>query len=245
MTDSIETPTEAPKRAPRKTAGTELPTNIKDIIPRIREELGAIEKDQRATGGGANYAFRGHDQIVNAIVPLLNKYGVYVTVTDELLQYTGRNAGTKYATAAVILEAVRFHAPDGTWVESTVVAESVDYGNKAVGQASTYAYRQAITKTFTIPTGEPDPDSVNEPLEATTAAPVERTQPVSAPVDQDEVNALKVDIKTLFAARGVTDKDEILARGDKFFNGRQGWGGHPAALRKLKAALEAGEVVGE
>ena len=52
-----------------------------------------------------------------------------------------------------------FWAPDGSSVTSTVVAESTDNGNKAVGQAQTYAERFAYTQTFTIPTGDADPDA--------------------------------------------------------------------------------------
>lgn len=243
MTDEIIEP-EKPARAPRKAAAKEeaLPQSITAIIPLIRAELGAIAKDQKASGGGANYAFRGHDQIVNAIAPLFNKYGVFTSVEDTLLDYGGRNAGTKYATHSVIAEKVTFHAPDGTSVSSTIVAESVDYGNKATGQAGTYAYRLALTKTFTIPTGEPDPDSTHEEFEATGAPTQAAAQPTAPNEATDAVKGLKGRVAELFAARGV-DKSEIPARGTAFFSGREGWDGNVAALNKLIKALENGEDI--
>lgn len=246
MTDEIVEPTEdKPARAPRKTAAKAdaLPQSIHAIIPLIREELGAISKDDEATAG-AKFKYRGHDQIVNAIVPLFNKYGVFTTVEDEHLVYSGRPAANnKWATAAVISKRVTFHAPDGSSVSSTIVAESVDNGNKATSQAQTYAYRIALTQTFTIPTGEPDPDSTTGDFGVGNSTPVaEPTQPAvaSAPVDE-----LRARVKELFAARDITAKEEIQARGTKFFNGREGWEKTPAALNKLIKALEAGEMIGD
>ena len=244
MTDQITEPEVKPARAPRAsktTTASALPQSIGEIIPLIRAELGAIEKDQKATGGGANYAFRGHDQIVNAIVPLFNKYGVYTTATDESVYYGGRNAGTKYATASVIREAVTFWAPDGSSRTTTIVAESVDYGNKATGQASTYAYRIALEKTFTIPTGAPDPDSVNDEFEATSepAAPPQPAAP-SAPAAAADVATLKGKIAASYKAIGI-EKEQIPALGNAFFNGREGWDSNVGALTKLLAAIEAGE----
>jgi hypothetical protein len=131
MTDQIiDSVANVTKRAPRKTAEEVLPQNIVGIIPLIRAELGVISKDDEPTAG-TKFKYRGHDEIVNKIVPLFNKYGVFTTVEDESVYYGGREAGGKYQTAAVIRKAVRFYGPDGSFVTSTVVAESLDMGNKA------------------------------------------------------------------------------------------------------------------
>lgn len=251
MTDTIEAPEVAPTTKRAATKAPPLPTSIFAIIPKIREDLGAISKDEE-TLVGTKYKYRGHDQIINAIVPLLNKYGVFTTVEDELLRYEGRAAAnSKWNTAAVIRKKVTFWAPDGSSVTSTVVAESTDNGNKAVGQAQTYAERFAYTQTFTIPTGDADPDSNAEdapgaPEPGTTqATATQPTRPAPAATGDAEVESLKADITTLFKGRGVTDKDEIRKRGNKFFNGRENWTTQAVPLRKLKAALEAGEAVGE
>src|SRR6478735_7946750 len=233
MTDEITPPEEGEKkpRATRtpKTVEPTLPRNIVEIIPLIREELGAISKDKEATAG-ARFSYRGHDDIVNAIVPLFNKYGIFTTVEDEHLIYQGREAANnKWATAAVIRKAVTFWAPDGSSVTSTVAAESIDNGNKATGQAQTYAYRFALTQTFTIPTGEPDPDSLSGDFGVageTQAAPT-RTQPqapaAAAPAADPEVKALKDSIAAHLAEHGITERADIKAAGDRYFNGREGW----------------------
>lgn len=243
MTDQIEAPTEE-KTAPRTRTPKgppALPQDIISIIPKIREDLGAIAKEDEPTAG-TKYKYRGHDQIINAIVPLLNRYGVFTTVEDELLRYEGRAAANgKYVTAAVIRKVVTFWAPDGSSVSSAIVAESTDLGNKAVGQAQTYAERYAYTQTFTIPTGDPDPDSNAEDnpgaAEAPAAAPA---QPKPVVAGKDEVNALKQEIAASYAAIGV-DASEIPVRGTKFFNGREGWDANVTALKKLLSAIQAGD----
>jgi hypothetical protein len=255
MTDEITPPAEdKPKRAARSTKATdaappELPQNIIHIIPAIRVELGAISKDQQATAG-ATFAYRGHDQIVNAIAPLFNKYGVFTTVEDESVYYGGREAANKkWATASVIRKKVTFYGPDGSSVSSTIVAESVDNGNKATSQAQTYAYRIALTQTFSIPTGEPDPDSTSGDFGTAgeaAAAPV-RTQPTApaaaAPSAPDgEVEALKASVAEHLKAHGIEGRDAIIAAGNTFFNGREGWGQNKAALTKWLKALESGEI---
>lgn len=247
MTDQIVTPTEEkPKRAPRaaKTAEPEKPTSIIAIIPLIREKLGAVAKDQTASAG-ARYAYRGHDQIVNAIAPLFNEYGIFTTVEDTLLEYEGRNSGNKFVTAGVLAKKVTFHAPDGSSVSSTIVAESQDFGNKAVGQASTYAYRIALTQTFTIPTGEPDMEESNPEYEATHSAPAAPvpTQPQAAAPSTEDITALQVEIGELFAGAGVA-KEEIRPRITKYFKGREGWDTNVTALTRVRDALKRGEDVG-
>lgn len=238
--------TAAKAKATEGTEGTEgtdtaevLPKDIGSIIPRIRAELGVIAKEDEPEFG-TKFKYRGHDQIVNAIVPLLNKYGVFITVEDELLRYEGRPAANnKWNTAGLIRKAVTFHAPDGSTVTSTVVAESTDNGNKAVSQAQTYAYRYALTQTFTIPTGEADPDSNNE--DAPGAAEPVRTAVQSAPApSEDEIKALKVAIAESYAAIGVP-KEQIAERGKAFFNGREGWDTNKAALNKLLKAIQSGD----
>lgn len=253
MTDQIEThqvSVVVPKpRASRKaTEPTEetLPRDIGTIIPLIREELGAIAKGQE-TEVGTRYKYRGHDEIINAIVPLMNKYGVYTTVEDELLKYKGRPAANnKWNTAAIISKRVTFWAPDGSSRTSTIVAESTDNGNKSVSQAQTYAERFAYTQTFTIPTGDADPDANAEDAPgAPTAEPApSRTQP-AAPVtaaESDEIVGLRDSIKAHLKEHGIEGKDPVLGAGLKFFNGREGFWENRGALTKWEKALKSGEI---
>lgn len=108
MTDEI-IPEDKPARAPRKATAAkepELPQSITAIIPLIRTELGVVGKGEESTSG-TRYSYRGHDTLVNAIAPLLNKYGVFTTVDDELLRYEGRASGNnKWVTTSVLKKIV-------------------------------------------------------------------------------------------------------------------------------------------
>src|SRR3954467_13728326 len=116
---------------------------IHELIPKIREEVGAVRKDQ-STQAGARYSYRSGDQVINALVPLLNKYGVFTTVLDAEHDLVMREIGSKVVTVAKLLKEVTFWAPDGSSVSSTVAAESSDYADKATGAAQSYAYRYAL-----------------------------------------------------------------------------------------------------
>lgn len=182
--------------AESKTTKTEaLPQGIVQIIPRIREELGPIGKDQQAQGG-ARYKYRSADQIIDAVAPLLNKYGVLTTVEDTPIEFRQRDAANnKFVTSVLLSKKVTFYGPDGSSVSSTTLGESSDFSDKATGGASTYAYRYALVQTFTIPVEGSDPDGkyVEMPGSAQKAAPA-TPAPKNASVDpvqakRDELKA--------------------------------------------------------
>lgn len=245
MTDEIIEP-EKPARAPRKAAAKEdtLPQSITAIIPLIRTELGVVGKGEESTSG-TRYSYRGHDTLINAIAPLLNKYGVFTTVDDELLRYEGRASGNnKWVTTSVLKKAVTFHAPDGSTVTSRVIGESQDYSNKATNQSHSYAYRKAIEQTFTIPTGEADPDAERIEFEAPGAVPTQSANAAQPkPPASETVDEMYARVKKLFAKRDITDEEDILARGNAHFNNRAGWEKNAIPLGKLIKALENGEVI--
>lgn len=209
-----------------------MSNQIIELIPQIREEVGAIAKGERATAG-ASYTYRGHDTIVNAIAPILTKYGVFTTVEDELLEYIITPTGSKFWTTVVLRKKVTFHAPDGSSVTSTVLGESKDMSNKATNQAHTYAYRTALVQTFTFPTDEEDPDATyKEPTLDDASAPAAKS------TGKPTVASLKNEIQRLYADAGVLSTD-IQAEGDKFFEGKGGWATNVDALTKLRDHLKA------
>ena len=162
---------------------------IYQIIPKVRQEVGLIRKDQQAIGG-ARYSYRSSDQIINALAPVLNKYGVFTTVEDhEYKHSTQITASNKMLTTATLLKRVRFYGPKGDYVESVTAGENSDYSDKATGGASTYAYRYALVQTFVLPTDEDDPDAKYVEKELPKAA-------AAVPVPADSrVNDIKVSLK--------------------------------------------------
>lgn len=163
---------------------------IYQIIPRVRAEVGAIRKDQEASGG-ARYRFRSSDQIINALAPVLNKYGVFTTVEDfDYAHEVTETASKKVLTTVTLRKRVRFYGPQGDFVESVVAGENSDYSDKATGGASTYAYRYALVQTFVLPTDEDDPDAKYVEKE-----PAARPAEAAPAVNSGELKAIQADLK--------------------------------------------------
>lgn len=182
---------------------TPKPISIFALIPRIREEVGAVRKDQQAVGG-ARYNYRGADTVINALVPVLNKYGVFTTVSDsEYTHVESVAANGKIVTIVTLKKTVRFYAPDGSYVESEVYGENSDYSDKATGGASTYAYRYALLQTFTLPTDEPDSEG-KEPIEREAAQQsTVKAGPTPEEEERTRIEEGKNAIKKLAADKGL------------------------------------------
>lgn len=139
-----------------------LKMSIYEAIPRIIAAIGAVSKDKRATAGSTSYMYRGIDDVMNALQPLLAKYQVFVVPT-VLEQY--REDGVTKAGGASHLSIFKikytFFANDGTYIEAVTVGEAADTGDKGSNKAMAIAFKYALFQVFCIPTEEmPDPDAV-------------------------------------------------------------------------------------
>ena len=137
---------------------TENPT-IFDVLNKVKSAIGAVGKNERNTM--QNFNFRGIDAVVNAAAPALNEHGVIITPKVIESNYEtveiGKNK-TPMAHVTVVVE-YTFWGPSGDSVSSTVLAESMDSGDKACAKAMSVAYRIALLQTLNLPTTDPDPDA--------------------------------------------------------------------------------------
>jgi hypothetical protein len=130
-----------------------------------------IGKDRKADAPGANYKFRGIDDIYNALAPLLaeHKLCILPTVLDRTC--SERQSARGNALFCVNLT-VRFDfvsTQDGSKHEIVTLGEAMDSGDKATNKAMSAAYKYAAMMAFCIPTvGE---DGENDTHEVTPAAP--------------------------------------------------------------------------
>lgn len=216
--------------------GTEKPKTIHELIPLIREEVGAVRKDQQAAGG-AKYNYRGADAVINALVPVLNKYGVFTTVEDSDYTHEERVTGGKVVTIVTLKKRVTFYAPDGSSVFSEVYGENSDYSDKATGGASTYAYRYALLQTFTLPTDEPDSEG-KEPI--IREAPAQQTYQ-QRESKGDPVKEGREAIKKLAKEKHIDYMN--LATENGLPKENPDWGNDLNLLKKLYKILEAEPAV--
>ena len=130
----------------------------------IIEALNAVMADVQAVGKNdrnkhANYNFRGIDAVVNAVGPALRKHGVVVVPNVDAVEYADVQTSTgKPANACRVRVTYTFHAGE-SHINSSVVAEAWDHGDKAAPKAMSVAFRTALLQALALPTDEPDPDS--------------------------------------------------------------------------------------
>lgn len=116
------------------------------------------------------YKFRGIDDCLNALAPLMAKHGL--VVMPECLERTvtereSRNGGMLFYVV-VRVKYTFFSTEDGSAVPAYVFGEAMDSADKATNKAMSAAYKYAVIQTFCIPTeGDNDADATtHEPVKA-------------------------------------------------------------------------------
>ena len=137
--------------------------NIYESITKIIAEIPAIGKEKvNATQG---FKYRGIDDVMNAMQPLLAKYKVFIA--PEVLEQTREERQTsKGGTLLYSICKIRytFYAEDGTFVQAITIGEGMDSGDKATNKAMAIAMKYALFQVFCIPTDEmKDPDAETPP----------------------------------------------------------------------------------
>ena len=123
-------------------------------------EIGAIGKDKKNLQQG--FMFRGIDQVMNELHPLLAKYGILVI--PEVVETKREERLTKSGgTLIYTMHKVKYHftATDGSEVCATLVGEGMDSADKSSNKAMAIAFKYACFQVFCIPTEElvkDDPD---------------------------------------------------------------------------------------
>lgn len=125
-------------------------TGIHAAMIGILTDISPIAKEQRNTAQG--YQFRGIDQFLNALHPLMAKHGVYVTPSVESIERTERQGKSSVLLYAIATVRFTFRAADGSSVDCVTVGEGMDSGDKATNKAMSAAYKYALMQTFAVPT---------------------------------------------------------------------------------------------
>lgn len=164
-------------------------TTVYEALAAVLRDVGAVTKARRSQAAG-NYAYRGIDDVVNALAQPVRDHGLLIVpnvITHETAQ-TGKPGWTE--TRLV----VEYHVfgPDGSTLPTPVrvFAIGIDNGDKGPGKALSYAYKSAMSQLFCLPTEDDaldnehsaeyekadtapraDPDTVREIVDAFDALP--------------------------------------------------------------------------
>lgn len=176
----------------RKMSGAPL---IYQAIPKVMEEVGCVEKNQRNLQQG--FKFRGIDAVMNALYPAFVKNKVFVV--PEVLEQSREERQTRNG-ANMIYSVCKirytFFAEDGSNVSAVVVGEGMDSGDKATNKAMASAFKYACFQVFCIPTEEmkeQDPDA-KTPESSVQKKLLPEAKPSSTPttVKEDKISKNKI-----------------------------------------------------
>lgn len=144
---------------------------IFEAIPAILADVEAIGKGRKNQQQG--YAFRGIDDVYNAIHPLLAKHKVFPTceiMSKDTSERETKNGGTLFCVA--LRAKYTLWASDGTSVTTEAVGEGMDSADKASNKAMSAAYKYALFQLLCIPTEAVDADETTPEV-----APAKRQPP--------------------------------------------------------------------
>lgn len=135
-------------------------TTIYQALSAVMNDVGAVGKGGWNDAPGAKYNFRGVDDVINAVGPVLRKHGVIVVPELVSAEYELVTVGKNRTEMASVRLQVKFHwfGPEGDEVVAFVASESFDSGDKATAKAHSVAYRTALIQTLCLPTDERDPE---------------------------------------------------------------------------------------
>lgn len=131
---------------------------------RVMGEIRKIGKHDKYNAAGTRYDFRGVDRTVNAFAPVLRKHGVLVLPVSVEPSYrdTKTSKGNSMHECTVRVRWMVMGPAGDTLPQPLESAgEALDSMDKSTAKAQSVALRVLLLTAGMVPTGDPDPDSVN------------------------------------------------------------------------------------
>lgn len=217
----------------------ETPKLIYAAIAAMVGEIGVISKDKRNTQG-TGYNYRGIDDVMNALNPLLAKHQVFIV--PEALEKTreeraSRSGGNLIFTS--ITMRYTFYAVDGSSVSAVVVGEGMDSGDKSTNKAMAVAMKYAMFQVFCIPTEEMAEPDAGTPEPST---PNPATPKPSAPEPKAEFNTPTASPKAMiedFCIENQISREMYDTLVNRMISENSISGDRPTSVLKMQARLDA------
>jgi hypothetical protein len=202
-------------------------SNVYARIAAVSAELAKEGISKSRSNAQQGYKFRGIDEVLNALAPLLSKHQLVIIpriLSRECTERQTQKGGVLFSVV-VAAEFDFISAIDGSKHTARTYGEAMDSGDKATNKAMSAAYKYAAFQAFCIPTeGDNDAD-------ATTHTDI-KPAPVRISEDQRTV------LNDIVADKGwkIPDVTELLrahgfAKSTEITRGK---------YDEIKAALEAG-----
>jgi hypothetical protein len=178
-----------------------LPVHV--LVGKVLADLPAIGKNQR--NGQQGYSFRGIDDVLDALNPILSDYGVFIlpSVLERVAEVRTTNNNKPLYTVHLHV-AFRIYGPGGDHVEGSAWGEGTDSGDKATSKAMTMAFKYFLFEAFAISTEEQrqaDNDRHTAPETVHETIPSATQRIVRQSCDQRGITSTQLDL----LVREVTD----------------------------------------
>lgn len=176
-------------------------------MSRIIGELPAIGKESE--NKAQQFMFRGIDDVLAALKPLLARHGVHYTpeVLERIAEVRStRNGGTLYVVHLHIR--FTFYALDGSSIVASAWGEGSDSGDKATPKAHTGAQKSALNAVLSLATKESAADDPDR------TSPEESTPYVAPPegwTSIEEHDTWKHGVTSRASAMSLTGQGEFAA----------------------------------
>lgn len=139
--------------------------NIYQRMSAITNEINRVAKNLNVDQGKSSYKAVGEADVLAAVKPAEEKYGVYSYPVDrEIIEstvltttnYQGQERKQQFMRLRIVYRFVNADKPE-EYIDIASYGDGVDSQDKAPGKAMTYADKYALLKAYKIITGE-DPD---------------------------------------------------------------------------------------
>lgn len=181
--------------------------NIYQRMSAISSELATVAKNLEVGVGKNQYKAVGEADVLQAVKPLEEKYGVYSypyarkivesgTIENETVDYTTKEKIIKkqlFERIETIYRFVNIENPT-EYIDITTYGDGVDVQDKSVGKAMTYGDKYALLKAYKIVTGD---DPGQNPSGDLKGSQIKKT--LLSPEIMAECAALNVDLANIAA----------------------------------------------
>jgi hypothetical protein len=215
---------------------------ILQAIANIQSGVGAIAKNGVGPASQGAYKYIKNDDILEKISALLIENNVIVQPRITKHEMVTREIGANRFVPVVVveLETTFVAVEDGSTFTVVTCAEGADNGDKGTRKAVTQAQKIANLLTFSIATGEPDPDGDDVVPNAA------KTSAAAAKIDNaKQANSASVfnEIKAFLGANQIAPA-VANTLGTRLSGGKTSaeWSNDIAVLNQILDALKKGEV---
>lgn len=220
------------------------------VHERMVRVMGALSYIPKERSEGVNYQFRSVDAVFNHLHGLLAEHGLFPSprVLDDWQVNMIPGTNNRQQTQALFRVCVDMYAVDGTMVTlGPGLAQSHDYGDKAVYQAQQNAIKYVLLEAFCIPTAEQDMDAREaDAVPTVDLSPLEAALAEAEPLATDKAKFTAwADQWRAHAAQSVDNLGRAVAEVRKFIESRKaGDGATPTASSPAADQQNANEGAG-